>query len=143
MVSWRKFKFLACVGNSPSSLVGTAWYAAASTAIHSIKWVKRILKGEIDPKNLFELMKTSFDMLPENPMALEPFAKQKRQAKRAASKEGKGLLGIRKRGIRFGIIARMRWRKQFRKEVPLYKRIWLAFNYFTLLQYLLKISRSS
>ena len=46
--------------------------------------------------------------------------------------KNKGLLGIRKRGIRFGIIARMRWRKQFRKEVPLYKRIWLALNYFTL-----------
>ena len=49
------------------------WYAVASTAIHSIKWVKKILKGEIDPKNLFESMKTSFDMLPENPMASGTF----------------------------------------------------------------------
>ncbi|MHA1112574.1 MAG: hypothetical protein ACTSRE_15885 [Promethearchaeota archaeon] len=110
----------------------TIMYALASTAIHSIKWVKKILKGEVDPKNLFEAMKTSFDMIPEDPMALEPFAKQKRQAKRAASKEAGGIAGIRKRGIRFGLLARMRWRRKFRKEVPLYKRIWLALNYFTL-----------
>jgi len=111
---------------------GVTVYAFASTVIHSIKWIKKILKGEVDPKNLFEAMKTSFNMIPEDPMALEPFAKQKRQAKRDASKKAGGIAGIRKRGIRFGILARMRWRKQFRKEVPLYKRIWLALNYFTL-----------
>ncbi|MBN2155931.1 MAG: hypothetical protein JW776_07805 [Candidatus Lokiarchaeota archaeon] len=99
-------------------------YAFTSTIIHSIKFVRKLLKKEIEPKNLFESLKTSFDLLPENPMALEPFARQKRKAKRAARK------GV--KGIRFGLLARLRWRKQFRKEVPLYKRIWLAMNYFTL-----------
>ncbi len=103
-------------------------YSLLSTIIHSIKFVRKIFKGEIDPKNLFESLKTSFEMLPENPMALEPFAKQKRKAKREARKEGGGL----RRGIRFGLFARLRWRRKFRKEVPLYKRIWLALNYFTL-----------
>jgi hypothetical protein len=96
-------------------------YAIASTVIHSIKWVRKILKGEIDPKNIFDAVKQTFDMLPEDPMALEPFGKQKRQAKRKAGK-----------GVRFGLRARLRWRRQFRKEVPLYKRIWIALNYFTL-----------
>ena len=99
----------------------TMMYAIASTVIHSIKWVRKILKGEIDPKNIFDAVKQTFDMLPEDPMALEPFAKQKRQAKRKAGK-----------GVRFGLRARLRWRRQFRKEVPLYKRIWIALNYFTL-----------
>ena len=55
--------------------------------------MKRILKGEVDPKNLFEAMKTSFNMIPEDPMALEPFAKQKRQAEREASKKSGGIAG--------------------------------------------------
>ena len=81
-------------------------YSLMSTIIHSIKFVRRIFKGEIDPKNLFESLKTSFDMLPENPMALDPFRTQKRKAKREATKEG-----LRK-GIRFGLFARLRWRIQ-------------------------------
>lgn len=99
-------------------------YSMASTVIHTIQFIKKVLKGEIDPKNLFESLKTSFDLLPENPMALEPFAKQKRQAKKAARKG--------KKGISFGLLARLRWRREFRKQVPIYKRIWLALNYFTL-----------
>ncbi len=102
-------------------------YSLLSTFIHMIKFVKKIFKGEIDPKNLFESIKTSFELLPENPMALEPFAKQKRKAKREAKK---GLTG--RPRILFGLRARLKWRRQFRKEVPLYKRIWLALNYFTL-----------
>jgi len=107
-------------------------YAFVSSIIHLIKFVRKVLKGEIDPKNLFESLKTSFELLPENPMALEPFARQKRKAKREARKEAGGGLLNRRRGIRFGLLARLRWRRQFRKEVPLYKRIWLALNYFTL-----------